>query len=42
LIDFKLHVCDAVELIQLAQEESNGIRLWLSAFRFHNAWEIFI
>ena len=31
---------DAVELIQLAHEESNGVPLWFSAFRFHNTWEI--
>jgi len=42
LIDFKLPVCDAVELIQLTQDESSDIFLWLSAFRFHNTWEIFI
>jgi len=36
LINFKLPVCDAVELIQLPQEVSSGVPLWFSAFRFHN------
>jgi hypothetical protein len=42
LTDFQLHVCDVVELVQLAQDESNGIFLWLSVFVFHNTWDIFI